>query len=310
MTELPIIKPFFPKWSQSRIDVSFAQRIIDRYGNFGRYCFFLPALVFVKKKIPVYGLPVFAGNLRLSFHLKTERLIRQKMIQEQPKLSERITGNLKKMLAANRSAQNLAAKRIAESEKQVLRMKEAEQKLVRREKVLLLLREAITGPKHLQQQYINHVRTAAGWDTARRLEEFYHRRSLFLFADPQRGFPENGQAKAWYMAEQTPQIMNLIREKVHVPASEDAREVRANIYGLMQNVLIRLRPKEDTEQVKKLKESIEERFVKQEKVICELKKTVTEYQELKPGQIGKLTKEIVKKMGQELHLEKLRRGAG
>ena len=64
----------------------------------------------------------------------------------------------------------------------------------------------------------------------------------------------------------------------------------------------------EAEKTKNLVENMEERLLLQEKLIKELKETETVPAALPKGWMDGVTKEVMKKMERELHLEKMRRG--
>lgn len=233
-------------------DISFAERIIEKYKYFGIYRLFSPILVFVREKKDIY----------------THQTTRNILMKLQLSLVQDV--HVKKMRGRWET----------EHTRELTTIKKTINTFLKHTQILELVKTAVLGPVWKQPQLIGQVRTLAGWETAHRLEQYYRERDAAFLPQTEKGgriLRVQGQS---ILYEETKE--QLIRRQVH--------------------------QQEEFMQTKNQVSLLEERMTSQEQILRELRQTTEAQQKLRPEQIDGITKAVIKKMEQELHLEKLRRG--
>ena len=257
-------------------DKSFAERIIEKYRNFGRYPLYGPTLVFVRDKKDTYMHQTNQNVwMELQFSLPDDSRYR-----EQAKRAQR---ELVKMVVQDIRVKNVRGEWEAGLARELSTMRKTVDTFRKQTQILKLMETAVIGPVWKQPQLIGQVRTLAGWETAHRLEQYYRERdaAVLPWSEDGRYVQRTKRQSFWY--QETGE--RLFRQQVH--------------------------QKEELVQTNSRISHLEERLTTQEQIIREikqLKQTTSQLQSLRPEQIDGITKAVVKNMERELRLEKLRRG--
>ncbi len=268
------------------IDLSFAERIINKYKKFGRYRLNAPSLVFFDANRQPFFYRTAEKNVlfRLYFPLPGQKDT-QKPFPEAPHSilsGQTILKQLRKEISQisvknfqNEAEKILSARVMRETDQAVRRNLKRETRY---------LHQSITDDL---KRHLSHPLPRGVWQAERKkLDLYYNIASIF----------EN--------RERQPDIARKTEQKL-------IRILADDFYGRMpeQSHILKkqTRQEEELRKTRQLVTSLTERLTVQENVLSELKHTRLAVS-LSPEVITRITKEVVKKMEWELHLEKIRRG--
>lgn len=259
-------------------DISFAERIIEKYKHFGRYRLFAPTLVFVRESRGIHTRQI-NRNIWMKLLLSLSKIENR---GTEPDKAKKVQKELARMIVQDTQIRNLRGQWETEHTKELTTIKKTVNTFLRHTQILELVKTAVLGPVWKQPQLIGQVRTLAGWETAHRLEQYYRERDAAFLPQAEKG----------------EHILHTKRESVWYQDTEE------------QIVRRQVHQREEFEQAVSRVTQLEERIESQEQVLRELRelRQTTEQMQLRPNQIDSITKAVVRNMERELHLEKLRRG--
>lgn len=268
------------------IDLSFAERIIEKYKNFGRYHFHTPSLVF------------FDADRQTFFYRTAERnvLFRLYFPLPGPKNTQKPFRETPQPMLSGQTILKQLRKEISQISVKNLR-NEAERILSDR-----VTRETRQAVRRSLKQESEHLHQTLADEMNRR---FSHLSTPGVFPADGRNFDlYYNIASIFENRERQPDLARKTERKL-------IRILADDFYGRMpeQSHILKkqTRQEEELRKTRHLLTSLTERLTVQETVLNELRHnrlTVS----LSPEVITRITKEVVKKMEWELHLEKIRRG--
>ncbi len=268
------------------IDLSFAERIINKYKKFGRYHLDTPSLVlFDAVRQPFFYRMAEKNSLfRLYFPLPGQKNIQKPFpetphpILSGPAILKQLRQEISQISVKNiqNEAEKIVSTRVTRETEQAVR------RSLKRETALL--GQSITDE---MKRHLSHPLPRGIWQTGeKKFDLYYNIASIF----------EN--------RERQPDIARKTEQKL-------IRILADDFYGRLpeQSPILRKQTRQEEELIKtrQLVTSLTERLTLQENVLSELKHNRLTLN-LSPEVITRITKEVVKKMEWELHLEKIRRG--